>query len=167
MAQASTLLHKLCLSFLVCRLPYWHTSRLARHLPIVVIPPSNAAGQLCPSVTRVSCSKQLYNTVINLRGKAAAGSAPPPHLCLMYLHAQQHIGGKVGTKGSVMTSITIGPCSLLFCCAHLAAGQSISKIYTTPLSFKMACTQNLDLRCVLVPAPWVPVPTYVSIRPSL
>lgn len=33
-------------------------------------------------------------------------------------------GGKVGTKGSVMTRFTAGPCSLLLCCAHLAAGQS-------------------------------------------
>ena len=31
------------------------------------------------------------------------------------------------------------------------AGQSISKIYTTPLFFKMA--QNLDLRCVLISDP--------------
>ena len=39
-------------------------------------------------------------------------------------------------------------------------GQTISKIYTTPLFFKMA--QNLDLRCVLVPAPWVLGPKHVS-----
>ena len=39
-------------------------------------------------------------------------------------------------------------------------GQSISNIYTTPLFFKMA--QNLDLRCVLVPAPWVLGPKHVS-----
>ena len=32
-----------------------------------------------------------------------------------------------------------------------ALGQSISKIYTTPLFFKMA--QNLDLRCVLISDP--------------
>ena len=43
---------------------------------------------------------------------------------------------------------------------HMKAGESISKIYTTPLFFKMA--QNLDLRCVLVPAPWVLGPKHVS-----
>ena len=32
-------------------------------------------------------------------------------------------------------------------------GQSISTIYTTPLFFKMACKQNLDLRCVLISDP--------------
>ena len=33
------------------------------------------------------------------------------------------------------------------------AGQPISKIYSTPLFFKMACKQNLDLRCVLISDP--------------
>ena len=41
-----------------------------------------------------------------------------------------------------------------------AKGQSISNSYITPLFFKMA--QNLDLRCVLVPAPWVLGPKHVS-----
>ena len=39
-------------------------------------------------------------------------------------------------------------------------GQSISNSYIAPLFFKMA--QNLDLRCVLVPAPWVLGPKHVS-----
>ena len=38
--------------------------------------------------------------------------------------------------------------------------QSISNSYITSLFFKMA--QNLDLRCVLVPAPWVLGPKHVS-----
>ena len=38
--------------------------------------------------------------------------------------------------------------------------QSISNPYLTPLFFKMA--QNLDLRCVLVSAPWVLGPKHVS-----
>ena len=39
-------------------------------------------------------------------------------------------------------------------------GRSISKSYVAPLVIKMA--QNLDLRCVLVPAPWVLGPKHVS-----
>ena len=42
---------------------------------------------------------------------------------------------------------------------------ALSKSYIAPLFFKMA--QNLDLRCVLVPAPWVLGPKHVSIRPRL
>ena len=37
---------------------------------------------------------------------------------------------------------------------------ALSKSYIAPLFFKMA--QNLDLRCVLVPAPWVLGPKHVS-----
>ena len=39
---------------------------------------------------------------------------------------------------------------------------ALSKSYIAPLFFKMACKQNLDLRCVLVPAPWVLGPKHVS-----
>ena len=42
----------------------------------------------------------------------------------------------------------------------LAECAAISNSYITPLFFKMA--QNLDLRCVLVPAPWVLGPKHVS-----
>ena len=45
------------------------------------------------------------------------------------------------------------------------AGDGNLKFYITPLFFKMA--QNLDLRCVLVSAPWVLGPKHVSIRPRL
>ena len=41
-----------------------------------------------------------------------------------------------------------------------SAGQSMSNSNITPLFFKMA--QNLDLRCFLVPAPWVLGPKHVS-----
>ena len=41
-----------------------------------------------------------------------------------------------------------------------AGGRSISNCYIAPLFFKMA--QNLDLRCVLVPAPGVLRPKHVS-----
>ena len=44
--------------------------------------------------------------------------------------------------------------------ANAGACQSISILTSPPFSFKMA--QNLDLRCVLVPAPWVLGPKHVS-----
>ena len=47
------------------------------------------------------------------------------------------------------------------CCKQLLDwGQTISNPYIAPLVFKMA--QNLDLRCVLVPAPWVLGPKHLS-----
>ena len=44
--------------------------------------------------------------------------------------------------------------------AHSDAGQSISNSNIAPLFVKMA--QHLDLRCVLVPPPWVLGPKHVS-----
>ena len=37
--------------------------------------------------------------------------------------------------------------------SSLQSGLAISNSYIAPLCFKMACKQNLDLRCVLAPAP--------------
>ena len=50
-------------------------------------------------------------------------------------------------------------------CKNLNASPTAghSQILTSrPFFFKMACKQNLDLRCVLVPAPWVLWPKHVS-----
>ena len=49
---------------------------------------------------------------------------------------------------------------ILFLTDGVNSGQSIPNSYVTPLFFKMA--QNLDLRCVLVSAPWVLGPKHVS-----
>ena len=48
-------------------------------------------------------------------------------------------------------------------CAAMSSRTRFSKSNIAPLFFKMA--QNLDLRCVLVSAPWVLGPKHVSIRP--
>ena len=50
---------------------------------------------------------------------------------------------------------------------ELTTDASQSQILITPLFCKMACKQNLDLRCVLVSAPWVLGPKHASIRPRL
>ena len=41
-------------------------------------------------------------------------------------------------------------------------GSATSSSYITIIVFEMACKQNLDLRCVLVPAPWVLGPKYLQ-----
>ena len=71
----------------------------------------------------------------------------------------QHRGpGDHPFRSSAVLTLKLYKPPYVFCTWTLHSQNLTSR----PLFFKMACKQNLDVRCVLVPAPWVLGPKHVS-----
>ena len=104
---------------------------------------------LSPIVTPTNCAATLR--------RLCSRTAPPQTRAMLYGLSCNQTKSNFGNS-TLLTALGQDIANFL-----LIRGQPISISYIAPLFFfKMTCKQNLDLRCVLVSAPWVLGTKHVS-----